>query len=105
MRARHGAEVAWGDSEHLAAMTVDALAHLNWTVATIAQAFEIFRNVPKRPPAPVRRPTDIAAAAETARRNNDERTTFTGGSFSPEELDRIIERQTGAPRGIAQEEG
>lgn len=93
----------WSDTDHLLAFTVDALAHLNWTVARIGQAWEIFKDVPKRPPKPVPRPTD--GAPDDGEAVPEDRKTYGGGSFSLEELDRIIEQQTGAPHGIAREEG
>lgn len=99
MQAVLGEQVLWSDTDHLLALAVDWMSHLDWLVGSI-----VLKNAPKKPPQPVRRPTDIATAeGETGTRNLEGRETFKGGSLSLEELDRVIAAQTGAPNGIAQE--
>ena len=91
-----GAEARWSDGEYLSALLVDRVGYLAWMFARAN-----FKDIPRRPPKPITRPGDIAAAAgEDASVNLQERQQVTSGSLSLEEMDRVIEKQTGAPRGI-----
>jgi hypothetical protein len=85
-----GPEVRWGDGEYLMAMAVDLLAQLNHSYAMVHAE----KGHKPKAPARVPRPTDV---------NGVEKPKIVGGSMSLEELDRVIEAQTGAPHGIAKE--
>lgn len=84
MQAAVGDEARWGDEHYLQAALVDAVQTLTWMTARAH-----FKDAPKKPPPPMRRPGDpepVQAEAAVARYKH---------------LLEIIEEQTGAPRGIA----
>lgn len=85
----------WGDTENLLALVVDQLNFLTDIDGSLLRAW-----APKarpKPPKPIPRPWDNDATVEVGLSSRRE---FRGGSLSIEELDRLIEEQTGAPHGI-----
>jgi len=93
MRAVLGEPGRWSDGDYMLARISDSVAHLGWMYANVHA-----KNPPRHPPDPVRRPGDLSpqVAGELGRVNLTEREVVTAGSFeSFEELNDIIERQTG----------
>jgi hypothetical protein len=86
-----GERALWSDTEHLLAAQADATRYLAWAFATVH-----FERVSKKPPKPIMRPGDISARdGEEATVNATERVTVVAASLSFEEMDRVIEAQTG----------
>ncbi len=91
-----GDEARWGDTEYLLALVADTLAHHGWMYGSVH-----FKNMPKRPPLPVRRPGDVSTVpGVTLTRNLTERTTVTAGSLTLDEMRAAVARQTGTPNGV-----
>jgi hypothetical protein len=88
----------WDDSDYLLARIADSVAHLGWMFAGVHA-----KNAPKKPPDPVPRPGDKRVGSMTVTINQSERSTYVAASLTFEELQEAVERQTGAPRGIANE--
>jgi hypothetical protein len=77
----------WADSDYMAALTVDYLASLTWILQAVYS-----KDGARRPhPKPMWRPTDDSPDAVNA----------VDALAAYDELMVTIERQTGAPRGIA----
>lgn len=83
-----GPEAQWGDDEHLAALTVDAVNALIWLTARAH-----FKDAPKQAPKPIRRPTDPKPAIDPR---------DIGAKYA--DVLATLEQLSGAPRGIAAEE-
>lgn len=79
-------QAMWPDGNYLLALIVDGIAGTNYLLRSAPH----FKNPPKKPPAPIWRPGDRKGIADD------------GGMVARyEAVMKIIEAQTGAPRGIA----
>jgi hypothetical protein len=86
-----GEQALWTDDTHLAAEQADAMRYLAWMFATVH-----FERVSKQPPKPIPRPGDLVARpGEQATVNATERVTIVAASLSFEDMDRLVEAQTG----------
>jgi hypothetical protein len=97
----NGPAALWSDSEHLMAMVVDAVTMLDYH---FLKAW--MKDPPKKPPEPVKRPVELRRSdAQTLPQgtvvNLQKKEQIKGGSMDIDELNRLIEQQTGAPMGIA----
>jgi hypothetical protein len=84
VQAVSGREAQWGDDQQLAALIVDGIHRLTWLTARAH-----FKDAPKNPPKPIRRPSDPPPLEQ-----GDVKARY-------DDVLKAIEQLSGAPRGIA----